>query len=361
MPAVASPASAQLTSERLQCSRTWSRSRCSLGRRQEPARDPDLLPGEHQDRNLCVHLFQSVFPHRAVSCAGHTEPLISETADALLGRARAGIREYGAIPLLTHFHLNPSPLPPRAGTSASVPPPVPSPHLHNLLPTAISGLIAGSNFSYFQRPPATPFATHARAGITLALGCTVLQGIVNELDVVRIRLLMWGEERRQIKRLEAGMTLPGGEEPLRGSASLSARPANSPVSAPAPPSPTSSASASSSPAPPMSVPRSASPLSDLTDVNPRDPSSFSDPGRETFSERSDRLASSGWRWFTDKLSVLAPLKRIDDREYERRLEELLQARTNEREKVRGEIAQLEVVKKRLEQRQRDTDESVSRA
>ncbi|GAA5863955.1 hypothetical protein JCM3774_004431 [Rhodotorula dairenensis] len=257
------------------------------------------------------------------------------------------IREYGAIPLLTYFHLNPSPLPPpplEAGTSAAA---APSPHLHNLLPTALSGLVAGSNFSYFQRPPATPLATHARAGITLALGCTVLQGIVNELDVVRIRLLMWGEERRRIKRLEAGMTLPGGEEPQPRPASPSARPASSP----------GPASSSSLPV----APRDASPLGDLTDVNPRDPSSFSDPGRETFSERSDRLVSSGWHWFTDKLSVLAPLKRIDEREYERRLEELLKARTDEREKNRGEIAQLEVVKKRLEQRQREADEIASRA
>ncbi len=249
----------------------------------------------------------------------------------------AGLREYGVIPLLTHFHLNPSPLPQTPPPSA-----VPSPHLHNLLPTAVSGLIAGSSFSYFQRPPATPLATHARAGLTLALGCTVLQGIVNELDVVRIRLLMWGEERRRIKRLEAGMTLPGGEEPH--SASAEGR-----VSAPTPFSATTTTTPGSH----------ASPLSDLTDVNPRDPSTFSDPGRETFSERSDRLVSSGWGWFTDKLSVLAPLKRIDQGEYERRLDELLRLRTDERDKVRSEIAELEVVKTRLMERQREADELAS--
>lgn len=204
----------------------------------------------------------------------------------------------------------------------------------------MSGLIAGSSFSYFQRPPATPLATHARAGLTLALGCTVLQGIVNELDVVRIRLLMWGEERRRIKRLEAGMTLPGGEEPHSASASAVAPPSSTTTDTPG---------------------SKVSPLSDLTDVNPRDPSTFSDPGRETFSERSDRLVSSGWGWFTDKLSVLAPLKRIDQGEYERRLDELLRLRTDEREKVRREIAELEVVKKRLMERQREADELASAA
>ncbi|GAA5987931.1 hypothetical protein JCM10908_007275 [Rhodotorula pacifica] len=259
------------------------------------------------------------------------------------------IREYGAIPLLTHFHLNPSPLPPPAGTPAPSPP---SPHLHNLFPTAVAGLIAGSNFSYFQRPPATPFATHARAGVTLALGCTVLQGIVNELDVVRIRLLMWGEERRRIKRLEAGMTLPGGEEPQAAPA------ASTPTTVSASHSAISSTTATSAYSPAAST---SSPLSDLTDINPRHPSTFSDPGRETFSERSDRLVSSGWHWFTNKLSVLAPLKRIDEAEYERRLDELLKARTDEREKVRSEIVQLEVVKKRLEERQREADEIASRA
>ena len=207
----------------------------------------------------------------------------------------------------------------------------------------MSGLVAGSSFSYFQRPPATPLATHARAGLTLALGCTVLQGIVNELDVVRIRLLMWGEERRRIKRLEAGMTLPGGEEPHSASASASAERR---VSAPSPSTTTTPGS-------------NASPLSDLTDVNPRDPSTFADPGRETFSERSDRLVSSGWGWFTEKLSVLAPLKRIDQGEYERRLDELLKLRTDEREKVRSEIAELEVVKTRLMERQREADELAS--
>ena len=252
----------------------------------------------------------------------------------------AGLREYGVIPLLTHFHLNPSPLPQRQTQAPASPP---SPHLHNLLPTAVSGLVAGSSFSYFQRPPATPLATHARAGLTLALGCTVLQGIVNELDVVRIRLLMWGEERRRIKRLEAGMTLPGGEEPHSASASASAERR---VSAPSPSTTTTPGS-------------NASPLSDLTDVNPRDPSTFADPGRETFSERSDRLVSSGWGWFTEKLSVLAPLKRIDQGEYERRLDELLKLRTDEREKVRSEIAELEVVKTRLMERQREADELAS--
>ena len=213
----------------------------------------------------------------------------------------------------------------------------------------MSGLIAGSSFSYFQRPPATPLATHARAGLTLALGCTVLQGIVNELDVVRIRLLMWGEERRRIKRLEAGMTLPGGEEPHSASASAERR-----VSEPTPSSATTTTTTTTTEI-------NASPLSDLTDVNPRDPSTFSDPGRETFSERSDRLVSSGWGWFTDKLSVLAPLKRIDQGEYERRLDELLRLRMDERDKVRSEIAELEVVKKRLMERQREADELASAA
>lgn len=149
---------------------------------------------------------------------------------------------------------------------------------------------------------------------------------------------MWGEERRRIKRIEAGMTEPGGDElPLAGSTAPAL------ASSPLP----SRSSASSN--------QDTSPLSDLTHVDPRHPSTFSDPGRETFSERSDRLASSGWSWFTDKLSVLAPLKRIDEDEYERRLDELLKLRTGERDQVKTEIRDLEVVKKRLEERQREAD------
>lgn len=160
---------------------------------------------------------------------------------------------------------------------------------------------------------------------------------MNELDVVRIRLLVWGEERKRIKRIEASLTAPERE------------PAADPVARGA------------ETLPVVDAPRSttnvaASSLGDLTDVDPRHPSTFSDPGRETFSERSDRLASSGWSWFTDKLSVLTPLKRIDEREYERRLVELLEAKSTEREQVREEIRQLEDVKKRLDQRQREAEE-----
>lgn len=163
---------------------------------------------------------------------------------------------------------------------------------------------------------------------------------MNELDVVRIRLLVWGEERKRIKRIEASLTAPEREP----AADPAARGAETLPVVGAPRSTTNVA---------------ASSLGDLTDVDPRHPSTFY-PGRETFSERSDRLASSGWSWFTDKLSVLAPLKRIDEREYERRLVELLEAKSTEREQVREEIRQLEDVKKRLDQRQREAEELAGR-
>ncbi|BGP16928.1 hypothetical protein JCM10213_007373 [Rhodosporidiobolus nylandii] len=229
------------------------------------------------------------------------------------------IREYAVIPLLTTFSLHPSPLP----SPTNEPPAASSPHTHNLLPTTIAGVFAGTAFSYFRRP-ATPAATHARAGLTLALGCAVLQGIVNEGDVIRIKLLAWGEERERAKREAASLPAPAPSSP---SSSL-----------PAP----SSATASPAPAPATSY------LSDLTNAPHPSSPSFSDPGRETFSERSDRLFGDAWGWVKTQASKVAPLKRMEEGEYEKKMQGLLAGVEEEKKRVERERMELEALEKMLE-------------
>ncbi|GAA5896346.1 hypothetical protein JCM6882_000991 [Rhodosporidiobolus microsporus] len=236
------------------------------------------------------------------------------------------IREYALIPLLTTASLYPSPLPPPPGSAA---PPPPSPHTHNLLPTSLSGALAGVAFSYFQRGPATPLATHARAGVTLALGCVVLQGIVNEADIIRIRALARGEDPHS-----------GEELPVISSTPLPGAPTSSPT-APAP--------TSSTPLPSSSSSASPTYFTDLTTApHPSSPTTTaSDPGRETFSERSDRLISSAFSWLKLTAARASPVKRMEEGEWEKKLQGVLGGVEEEREKVRRERMELEALEKRL--------------
>ncbi|GAA5854038.1 hypothetical protein JCM8547_008201 [Rhodosporidiobolus lusitaniae] len=225
------------------------------------------------------------------------------------------IREYALIPLLTHLTVLPSPLLPPSPDSP------PSPHTHNLLPTTLSGLLAGSAFSFFQRGPATPAATHGRAGITLALGCAVLQGIVNEADLIRIRMLSRGRDEER-----AGQPAP-----------LSPSPAPS------------SSFPSPSPAAPQPASQTPSLFSDLTTAPHPSSPSFSDPGRETFSERSDRLIASTWTSLKSTLSSVAPLKRMEEGEYEKKLREGLERVEEEKKRVEQERRELEGLERMLEE------------
>ncbi|GAA5931356.1 hypothetical protein JCM3775_005003 [Rhodotorula graminis] len=242
------------------------------------------------------------------------------------------IREYALIPLLTHLSLHPSPLPPSPSSSPAPPPP--NPHTANLVPTTLSALIAGTAFSAYQRP--APPLLHARAGLTLALGCAALQCVVNEADLLRIKMLLRGEERARVRRFEEEVA---GE----GAATISGA---GPSSLPPPP------GASPAPAPTPAPP--SSPTHPI--ASPPSHHIASDPGRETFSERSDRLISSAWAWARLQASRLSPVTQLDEDEYARRLRERLERVKRERERVREEREELERVGERLKERQRRREE-----
>ncbi|GAA5974164.1 hypothetical protein JCM21900_003384, partial [Sporobolomyces salmonicolor] len=224
------------------------------------------------------------------------------------------IRDYALTPLLTTLSLHPSPLVP-----ASSPP---SPHTANLLPTTLSGLVAGTVFSYYQRR--LPPLQHTRAGVTLALGCAAVQVVVNELEWARIKLIAWGEDRERARHL------------------LSSEPTPTPTTRP----PAAAAAAAAA----ATATSATHYLSDWTAAPAPSHAHFSDPKTETFADRSDRLFGSGWGWVKDKAGVLSPVKRLDEGEYERTLEGLLRAKQVERETVRTELEELEGLQREREAR-----------
>ncbi|GAA6017729.1 hypothetical protein JCM11491_001184 [Sporobolomyces phaffii] len=214
------------------------------------------------------------------------------------------IREYGLIPLLTHLDLVPSPL---VAPSPATPPP--SPHFHNFVPTLTSGIISGTLFSYFQRPAAS-IATHAKGGLTLGLGCLVVQSLVNEGDLARIKLLQRSEERQ-------GRAHEMGSTPLLPTA----------LQSDSPPLPTNRPSL----------------LSPLPPNAPSNAQHFSDPTSLTFSERSDLLFKNLWTRTKETVNSWAPLKKLETGEYEQRLEESKRIKREELEAIRTEIRELEKV------------------
>ncbi|BGP08835.1 hypothetical protein JCM10049v2_004686 [Rhodotorula toruloides] len=252
---------------------------------------------------------------------------ILATPAAVSAGARTGVfgftffsvREYAVTPLLTHFSLHPSPLPPKPDD-----PPVPfqSPHTANLLDTSLSGLLAGTAFSGVLRQ-ASPPLLHLRAGVTLALASTMLQGFVNELDVGRIKFIAWSEQRRRMRLLEQGLDP---DEPV-AQPSLRAPPSS-----------------------PTATTPSTQPTSLLT--TPASTTKINEPSFETFADRSDRVFGEGWRWFKSKLSVLAPVKRIEEGEYEKRLVEMMRQLEEERREVRREIGELRERRDALDEKDR---------
>ncbi|GAA5840517.1 hypothetical protein JCM5353_006576 [Sporobolomyces roseus] len=211
------------------------------------------------------------------------------------------IREYALLPLLTQFHLHPSPLTPNSSLSLS-------PHTANFLPTTLSGLISGTLFSYFQRPT-SPSLQHIRGGLTLGLGCLILQSLTNESDLIRIKLLQRSEERR--------------------------------LNPPAPP--TISSTLPHSDSPPLE--KRPTLLSPLPPSAPSNSHHFSDPTSLTFSERSDALISSAWERTKNAVKGLMPLKRIEEGVFEERLEGALQGKREELREMREERRRLEDVLK----------------
>lgn len=170
-----------------------------------------------------------------------------------------------------------------------------SPHTQNLVSTSLAGLSAGTVVSYFARGSRGA----GRSGATLALGCTVVQSIVNEADLLRIKSLAWSEERQRILAdLDAGtaVELPSAESPPSYTRSIS------------------------SPVPSV-------------------------PSRETFSERSDRLIGGGVEWFKGALARVNPLKKMDDGEYREKLGQRLEVIEREKSELARELDKLEALRK----------------
>lgn len=175
--------------------------------------------------------------------------------------------------------------------------------LSNLHQTFLAGTLAGTSFAYFARGQ---FKGAPRAGFTLGLACTAVQMITNELEITRVKMLGWAEERREIlesnERYDASLLL---SNPL-----VETKPI-----------PTYTRSIDS-------------PLPTT-------------PGRETFSERSDRLVSGSFRSLTDKLASLSPLKKMGDGDYTIALEKRLGEVENERAKLQEEVEALQQSRKEV--------------
>ncbi|KAL8293729.1 hypothetical protein RQP46_000430 [Phenoliferia psychrophenolica] len=187
-------------------------------------------------------------------------------------------REYLVHPLFTSLHFHPLDE---------------SPHTRNLVSTSLAGLSAGTLVSYFARGSRGA----GRSGATLALGCTVVQSIVNEADLLRIKTLAWSEERQRILAdIDAGIATESVETPPSYTRSIS------------------------SPVPSV-------------------------PSRETFSERSDRLIGGGVGWFKDALARVSPVKKMDDAEYKEKLSQRLEVIEREKAELAMELEKLEVMRR----------------
>lgn len=193
-----------------------------------------------------------------------------------------GMREYAINPLLTTMYL-------QFPALDSLPS---SPRTNNILSTSIAGLGAGTAFSIATKGT---FVGAGRAGLTLSLGCTLLQGIVNEASLFRITALTWSEER------------------TRALAALDA---------------------SSSPSPPTSQTPPPTYTRDISDPKP------SVPSRETFSERSDRLIGGSFVWLTDSLARISPVTKMEEGDYVEKLEGRLREVKAEQELVTKELEEL---------------------
>lgn len=159
-------------------------------------------------------------------------------------------------------------------------------------------MLSGTVFHAFMRGGGLPAS--ARAGLTLGIGCGVVQTAGNELGVLRRGILQWREEKDLEQRREqsqgSSTAVPGSNESsgsvLDGSAPLTHK-------------------------------------------------EFGMPSRETFSERSDRLFGEGWGWFKGKMASLSPVKKIDQREYVDKLETRLKEVESEKVAVAQEMKELE--------------------
>lgn len=168
--------------------------------------------------------------------------------------------------------------------------------LSNLHHTFLAGTLAGTSFAYFAR---AQFKGSPRAGMTLGIACTAVQIVTNELEITRVKMLGWAEERQAI--LDSNAAYDASHAP--------------------------------------SDPPSASRLIPTYTRSINDPLPTT-PGRETFSERSDRLFSGAFEGLTERLASLSPLKKMGDGEYTVALEKRLQEVENERAELQKEVEEL---------------------
>lgn len=141
-----------------------------------------------------------------------------------------------------------------------------------------------------------------RSAGTLALGCTVVQGLMNEGDGMRIRAIVWAEEReRRLKVIDADLV----RDRQRGGESGEGKEEEERI-------------------PPTYTRSITSPVPSV-------------PSRETFSERSDRLFSSAFRGLTDSLARISPVKKMDDGDYEKALRSRLSEVQKDRQKLKDEM------------------------
>ncbi|KAM0752457.1 hypothetical protein T439DRAFT_324550 [Meredithblackwellia eburnea MCA 4105] len=171
-----------------------------------------------------------------------------------------------------------------------------SPHTRNIVSTSIAGLTTGTVVSYFARGSRNAL----RSGLTLGLGCVVIQSMFNEAQLVRIKTLAWSEERRAIL-----------EE--MDSAQVAEQVPSEPI--------------------PTFTRHISSPVPSV-------------PSRETFSERSDRLIGSGIAWLRDSLARVSPVKKMDDATYQEKLAQRLHAIEKERRDVSVELEKLESLREK---------------
>ncbi|KAK4057214.1 hypothetical protein OIO90_001709 [Microbotryomycetes sp. JL221] len=216
------------------------------------------------------------------------------------------MREYLVRPVMIHLDLHPSPLP----SSSTSSPSWLSPHTHNLAPSFISGVGAGTVFHMFVRG----VKGSVKAGFTLGLGCTVVQAIVNEADIVRIKVLASLERQQQLRNQHRPATAHESND-----ASLA----------------TTSAVTSQV--------TTATPSAEFTSLSDKVKAthSFDTSVRPTFSEQSDKLFASAADWVKRKLTSISPVTALSQEEYVARLEKQLDKVEKQRSEVAKELEALE--------------------
>ncbi|KAI5477087.1 hypothetical protein MNV49_006886 [Pseudohyphozyma bogoriensis] len=235
--------------------------------------------------------------HRAATVLVGTGSLAS--LGAAMGSALGVVRAQPAMPLAFQAGVNTGlfsfcffatrEYAVRPALSVFDPSPSTSRHTHDFVPTSTAGFISGALYSAYFRG----LKTAPKAGFTVSLASLVVQSAYNELGVLRIKALSWEEDRRtKLAGLDAQEVV--GDFKTQ---------------------------------PPTYTRDIASPLPTVG-------------SRETFSERSDRLFGEAWEWTKKKAGRLAPMKKMEEGEYEDHLRKRIREIEDEEGAIRREIKEL---------------------